>query len=171
EWSSTTSTRCRTFLSIPASCGLSACSAVRPILPRPSARRVPRWRWLWPIALRVCLILSFAILCLLRLCRSVCHGSFRDGFRRSGLLFLLRAHGQHLADGQAARGGDLFGPAQALQAVDRRLEHVDRVRRAEALGEDVVDPAELEHSTDAAPGDDAGSLAGRTKHDPRCAEL
>src|SRR5262249_2479194 len=34
---SSTRTRWRTFLSIPASIGLSSCSALRPILPRPSA--------------------------------------------------------------------------------------------------------------------------------------
>src|SRR6266513_314026 len=144
---------------MPAKTGPSSCSAVRPILPSPSARSVPRCRWLWPIALRVCLILTFATLCLLWFllgfrCRSFGHRFWR-------LFLWLLADRQDLADGQAARGGDLFGPAQALQAVDRRLQHVDRVRRAEALGEDVPDAAELEDGADPAAGDDAGSLARR----------
>ena len=39
--------------------GLSLCSAVLPILPSPSARSVPRCRWLWPIWLRTWVILTF----------------------------------------------------------------------------------------------------------------
>src|SRR5436305_8540340 len=58
---SSTWTRWRTFRSIPASCGLSACSATRPILPSPSARRTPRWACVSPIGLRVCVIRTFAI--------------------------------------------------------------------------------------------------------------
>src|SRR5207244_505607 len=38
------------------------CSAVLPILPRPSARSVPRWRSLWPIWLRTCVTRSLATL-------------------------------------------------------------------------------------------------------------
>src|SRR6266516_363786 len=72
---------------------------------------------------------------------------------------------------QAARRGDLVGPAQALQAVDRRLQHVDRVRGAEALREDVADSGQLEDGAHAAAGDDAGSLAGRPQQHARSAEL
>src|ERR687887_832814 len=152
-----TRTRWRTFLSIPASCGLSACSAVRPILPRPSARRVPRCLALWPIELRVWVIRSFAI-----------SGCF---LRRFGFLRDLRPHRQNLLDRQAARLGDLVRAAEALEAVDRRLEHVDRVRRAETLRQDVADSGQLEDGADAATGDDAGSLARRPQQDTRRAEL
>src|SRR4029453_664763 len=60
-FASSTFTRGRTFLSIPASDGLSSCSTERPIRPSPSARSVPRWRWLCPIWLRVCVILTLLI--------------------------------------------------------------------------------------------------------------
>src|SRR5436190_10196603 len=45
---------------MPSSTAVCSCSAVRPILPRPSARSVPRWRSLWPIWLRTCVIFTFA---------------------------------------------------------------------------------------------------------------
>src|SRR5918997_3157462 len=121
------STRWRTLLSIPASSGLSLCSTARPILPRPSARRVPRWRSLWPIALRTCLILTFAILDLLRGPGNwLCGRGNRLFFRRRGRFGLLRdlAGGQHLRDRQAALRGDVLGAPQRLQSVNRRLEHV-----------------------------------------------
>src|SRR5439155_6197133 len=82
----------------------------------------------------------------------------------------FRADRQHLADREPARSGDVLRTAQALEALDGRLQHVCRIRRAEALGEDVADAAELEHGTDAAAGDHAGSLAGRAEHDARSAE-
>src|SRR5919108_531934 len=64
-----------------------------------------------------------------------------------------------------------FRPAQALEAVDRRLEHVDRVRRPEALRQDVAHAAELEDGADAAAGDDARPLAGGPEQDAGGAEL
>src|SRR5262249_43139635 len=42
---------------------------------------------------------------------------------------------------------------------------VDRVRRAKALGEHVVDPGTLQHRPDRATGDDAGTGAGRLQQD------
>src|SRR5579884_873842 len=123
---------------MPCTTGLSSCSAVRPILPSPSARSVPRWRCDWPIWLRTCVSRSLAIRAhLLRL-----------GLRR-------RAVRQHLVDRLAARLRDLFGPPELAQRLLCRLEHVDRVRRAERLREHVADPAELEHGADAAAGDHA----------------
>src|SRR3954465_15272100 len=149
---------------MPVRTGPSSCSTVFPILPRPSARRVPRWRSLWPIWLRTYVIRTFAILCLLR-----CLRFLRGGSRCLCLLVrrLGRLVGQHLADREAAHLGDLLGTAQPFQPVDRGLRHVDRIRRSEALGEDVADPCELEDGADAAAGDDAGSLACRPQQDPR----
>ena len=72
---------------------------------------------------------------------------------------------EHLADRQPAQLGDLLGAAQADQAVHRRLDEVDRVLRADALGEHVADAAELEHGADAAAGDHAGTGAGRAQDD------
>src|SRR5262249_35352200 len=46
-----------------------------------------------------------------------------------------------------------------------RLRHVDRVRRAETLRQDVADPTQLEHRADAAAGDHARALAGGAKED------
>ena len=46
---------------------------------------------------------------------------------------------EHLPDREAAQLGDLLGPAQAGQPVHRRLDQVDRVLGADALGEHVAD--------------------------------
>src|ERR671924_465597 len=99
-WSSTR-TRWRTFLSIPATSGVSGRSTVRPILPRPRARSVPRWRSLWPIWLRTCVIRSF-LFGIARLLRR------RDG--GDGLLgrpLLLRALRLLLGEQQDPRGAVL----------------------------------------------------------------
>src|SRR5689334_8791486 len=90
--------------------------------------------------------------------------------RGRGLLDFGRDR-QDLRDGQAPDLSDLLGPPEPLQAVDRRLEHVDRIRRAEALGEDVADAAELEHRADATTRDHARSLACGTQQHSRRAEL
>jgi hypothetical protein len=68
---------------------------------------------------------------------------------------------EHRVDRDAAQLRDLLGLAQVLQRRDRRLDEVDRVLRAEALREDVVDAGELEHRAHATAGDDAGALRGR----------
>src|SRR5204863_9855903 len=52
--------------------------------------------------------------------------------------------------------------------VDRRLEHVDRLRRPEALRQDVANPSELEDGPDAAAGDHAGALARGPEQDTGC---
>src|SRR5829696_5530948 len=171
-YSPSTRTRWRTFLSIPATSGLSGRSTERPILPRPSARSVPRWRSLWPILLRTCVMRSvlFAIGGLLR-------GGDRDRFlgrrgllRRCLLLGLLLRDRKHVGDRLPARLGDLLGAPEALESLDGCLEHVHRVGRSKALGEDVSHTAELEDGADAAAGDDAGSLARRAQEYPRGAE-
>src|SRR5689334_16267597 len=141
---------------MPARTGPSSCSTVLPILPRPSARSVPRCRSDWPIWLRVCVIRTFATARLLLL-----RGALR---LLVGLRVLVR---QHLADAEAADPRHVFGPAQAPEPVHRRLRHVDRIRRAEALREDVADACELEDRAHAAAGDDARSLARRTQQDAR----
>src|SRR4029077_6835114 len=102
---SSTSTRCRTLRSMPASAGLSSISFVLPIRPRPSARSVPRWRSDWPIWLLTWVSLSFAIVYL---------GDFR--LERQDLVDLL-----------AARLRDFLRAAQLLQRGLGGLQHVDRV--------------------------------------------
>src|SRR2546421_12104538 len=47
---------------MPARTGDSVCSRVLPMVPRPSARSVPRWRSLWPILLRIWVIFTLATL-------------------------------------------------------------------------------------------------------------
>src|SRR5437763_14350307 len=121
---------------MPCSTGLSSISLVFPIRPRPSARSVPRWRCDWLIWLRTCVSFSFAIL---------------------GHLLRGRPVREHFVDLLAARLRDLFGAAQLAEGGFGRLQHVDRVRRAEGLGEHVADATELEHRADAAAGDDAGT--------------
>src|SRR5438093_2972901 len=131
---------------MPARTGLSSCSTVLPILPSPSARNVPRCCWLWPIWLRVWVIRTFAIAFLCRFLRLV----WKD-----------------LGNRQAAHLRHLVGAAEALEAVHGRLGHVDRVRRAEALGQDVADPRQLEHGAHAASGDHARSFTGGSQEDAR----
>src|SRR5215217_8716615 len=70
-------------------------------------------------------------------------------------------------DGLAALLGHLFGAAETAQPVHGCLEQVHGVRVPEALREDVADARELEHGADAAPGDDAGSLARRPQQHAR----
>src|SRR5215218_8699932 len=68
--------------------------------------------------------------------------------------------------GQTAAGRDLLGADEVLQRLHRGVHDVDRVRRAEALGEHVVDARALEHGTHRAAGDDTGTGAGRLEqHD------
>src|SRR5206468_12206625 len=138
-----TFTRWLTFRSMPATTGPSSCSTVWPIFRSPSARSVPRCFSVWPMGLRTCVIRSFAI--------------------ARFLWFLWSLVREHLRDAQAAHPCDLVGAPEPLEPVDRRLGHVDRVRRAEALRQDVADPGEVEHRADAATGDDARSLARRAK--------
>src|ERR1700761_938742 len=82
------------------------------------------------------------------------------------LAVLRRLAGQteDLGDGETTQLGDLLRPPQADQAVHRRLHQVDRVLRADRLGQHVTDPTELEHGTDAAAGDHAGTGTGRAQH-------
>src|SRR5215831_17367801 len=124
---------------MPARTGVSSCSTVWPILRRPSARSVPRFRWFSPIRLRTCVIRTFAIC----------------------LWFLGCLVREYLRDREAAHLRHLVGATEALQPVDRRLRHVDRVRRAEALREDVADPGQLENGADASARDHSRPLARR----------
>src|SRR5437879_8974392 len=107
---------------MPARTGESSISLVLPIRPSPSARSVPRWRSVWPIWLRTCVSFSFAI-----------------GAHLLGLHHRLLVR-QNFADLLAARLGDFLGAAQLAERLLCRLQHVDRIRRAERLREHVLDP-------------------------------
>src|SRR3954447_2946786 len=144
---------------MPARTGLSSISLVLPIRPRPSARSVPRWRSDWPIWLRTCVSFSFG------------NGGHLLGGRALRVLVdgrrLVR---QHLADLLAARPGAVLGTAQLAKRLLGRLEHVDRVGRAERLREHVADAAELEHRAHATAGDHAGTGRGGAQQDPGSVE-
>src|SRR5437764_1049552 len=111
HYDSSISTRCLTLRSMPWITGVSSCSAVRPILPRPSARRVPRWRCDWPMPLRVCRSFSFAIVGHL--------------FRHRSLV------GEHVSDREPARPVDLVtdhderGERETPAALDHLGDAVD----------------------------------------------
>ena len=82
------------------------------------------------------------------------------GLPCSDLLLAVVVRAQHtLGDevlgGKAAAGRNLIGALQRLQTVDRGASHVDRVRRAERLAQDVVDAGFLEDDAGCATGDDA----------------
>src|SRR5438876_181343 len=72
---------------------------------------------------------------------------------------------RHLLDRLAAASGHVLGALQRAQAVDRGVDDVDGVRRAERLGEDVLDAGGLNHGPDRTAGNDAGAWRGGLQHD------
>src|SRR6185312_8587710 len=70
----------------------------------------------------------------------------------------------------ATRLRHLLDRAERLERHDRRVDDVVLVRRADRLGEDVADARNLEHRTDAAAGDHAGTGGRREEQDLRRAE-
>src|SRR5919201_555933 len=118
---------------MPARTGPSSCSTVLPILPRPSARSVPRCRRLWPISLRTCVIRTFVILHLLRLRRRT--------LLRSRFLFLVGGssiwkyllHGQPADLGELEHGADAAAGDDAGPLARRTEQHARRVESAEHL--------------------------------------
>src|SRR5947208_17116081 len=103
---------------MPASAGVSVCSAVRPILPSPSARSVPSCRVLWPTPERICVTLSLLIRSLVALVRRLRRlTSLRCRVSGSGDGDWLRVSGggdrdgQDVADRQPAVAGDILRPA------------------------------------------------------------
>ena len=96
--------------------------AILPILPRPSARSVPRWRSLWPIWLRTCVILTLGISSprLLRRaggCAASALAATRPA-RRSGAPRLRRAarHGSTSCDRQPRARATSSGRRRLLAA-------------------------------------------------------
>src|SRR5262245_18733549 len=125
--------------------GVSLCSTVCCMRRMPSARTVAAWSFLWPPALFTCVILS--------------------------LRAIRRSLPEQLLERAPAHRGHVRGPAQALEPVHRRLAHVVRVARAEALGEHVLDARDLEHGAHAGARDHARTGARRLEHDLARAEL
>src|SRR6185503_8515700 len=145
---SSTETRKRTWRTMPRVAGLSATSTVCPIRFSPRARIVARLRAMWLIVLLIWVTRSLSAIA----------GLHRHRGRLAG-------DPAHELD-PAARA-QLLGRVQAAQRLDRAAGHVDRVGRAERLGQDVADPGRLDDGADGAAGDDAGALRGWLEHDPR----
>src|SRR6266536_4585551 len=77
------------------------------------------------------------------------------------------ARGRDVLERQTATSRDLLRTDQALQRGHGGVHDVDRVVRAERLGQHVVDARALEHGAHRPTGDDAGTRAGRLEqHDP-----
>src|SRR4051794_29437899 len=139
--------------------GVSSSSRVRCILLRPRPISVSRWPGLRPIGDPVWV--TFTVF-------------FSDiwGLRRRGL-------GRRLVLARAEQVGDLLAPprrdrpraGRARQRREGRLDHVVRVGRAGALGDDVTHAQRLEHRAHRAASDDAGTGGGRPQKDPAGAEL
>src|SRR5215207_1899765 len=94
-----------------------------------------------------------------------CHTNVRGMLHR-----LLRLGARAVAELRrldAALASDLVHRGQLRQPVHRRTHHVVRVRRAEALRQDVVDADALHHRADRTTGDHAG--AGRRGLHPHLA--
>src|SRR5262249_25449251 len=142
---SSTFTRWRTLNTMPRIWGVSSCSTVCCMRRMPSARTVAAWSFLWPPALFTCVMRSL---------RAIAHPPPEDLLERA-----------------TAHAGHVRGPAQALQAVPRRLAHVVRIACAEALGEHILDARDLEHGAHAGARDHARARARRLEHHLARAEL
>src|SRR6266851_1095372 len=140
-------TRWRTFLIMPRTSGVSVSSRLRWRLFSPRPISVPRWSSVRPIWLPVWVILIF-------LPSAIAYSLSR---RLGGGLV---ATAEKVADLLAAAGGDHARRVELLQRLERRLDHIVRVGRADRLGNDVLDAERLEHRAHRAAGDDAGAGRG-----------
>src|SRR5689334_9845708 len=80
-------------------------------------------------------------------------------------------HAAAIRGALAPRGVQILKALDPTKRVDRRLEHVVRVVRAERLREDVLDAGRLQHGTYGTAGNDAGARHGRLEKDPAGAEV
>src|SRR6185295_16013903 len=145
---SSTLTRNRTWRTMPRVAGLSATSTVCPIRFSPRARIVARLRAMWLIVLLIWVTRSLSAIAGLHRHRGRLAGDVAD-------------------ETDAAARAQLLGRVQAAERLDRGPGHVDRVRRAVGLGQDVADAGRLDDGADRATGDDARTLRGRLQHDAR----
>src|SRR5215813_1938678 len=84
----------------------------------------------------------------------------RVTFNLSAIIVSLSAE---IVQRLATKTRRLVGRAEHLQRLDGRVDDVVRVRGADALGEDVLHPRDLEQRPDRAAGDDARAGAGRAQ--------
>src|SRR5438876_7348756 len=133
---------------MPRVAGLSGISTVCPIRFSPRARTVARLRAMWLIVLLTWVTRRLSAIAGLR--REDCRRLARDPAREPN----------------AAPGAELLGRMQAPERLDRGSGHVDRVRRAVGLRQDVANAGRLDDGSHRATGDHAGPLRGRLEHDP-----
>src|SRR5690349_15404914 len=130
------------WFTMPITDGVATSSTVWWRRRRPSPRMLSRCICSWP-----CVLFSIVTLIFLpEAARFVFIGSTQDFFDRL-----------------AALGGDLGRHVDAGQAVEGGAHHVDRVARAEALGQHVLHAGHFEHRAHGAAGDDAGAVRGRAR--------
>src|SRR5262245_40443865 len=121
----------------------------------PNARTVPRALGFVPTVERRSVTRSLADIGGLALCPAAIAGLARDD----------------AAEGLAAPLRELGGGTHAAQTLERRARDVDRIRRAERLGQDVADAGRLDDGAHRAAGDDAGALGGGLQEHRAGAEL
>src|SRR5580704_12802382 len=150
---STTRSRCATLAIMPRLAGVSATLDRRPILLRPRPLSVSRCEPGRPIALAVCSSIMFlsAVIVLLSRIGGV-------GFDA----LAARLQRRHL---EVAPLGDRTRTVFARQRVEGGAHHVVGVRRALALGDDIVHAKRLEDGAHGAARDNAGAGRRRTQHD------
>src|SRR5213593_1016471 len=163
-----TSTRWRTWYSMPRSDGRSCFTTTAWWCFKPSASSVRRSNAGRPIPERTCRIRSSPL-------PGGGSGRSRPGFRLryfrvGGSLAMGHFLARPVRDGlelDAALLGDAPRRREVLQRIQRGPHHVVRVGGAEALGEDVAHAGALEHRAHGSAGDDAGPRRGRLqKHAP-----
>src|SRR5829696_7294723 len=145
---SSTETRCVTVWTMPRISGRFSLTTVSWTRLSPSDRMVWRWLSLDPISDRVWVTLR----------RAMSDPPERPRPEHAGR--------GHVLQRQAATARDLLRADQGLQRGDRGVHDVDRVVRAERLGQHVVDAGALQHGAHRTTGDDTGTGARRLEqHD------
>src|SRR5260370_309692 len=161
--------RCRTFTTwagclnglVKPRLGMRRISGIWP--PSNPGRVWPPGRAAWPLPERTWRICSFP---LLTGGRSLSRPDLRlRYFRVGGLRAMGRSLARLVVDRlylDAALLGDAPRRSEVLQPVHRRAYHVVRVRRAQALGQDIAHAGALQHRPHRTAGDHAGTGVGRT---------
>src|SRR5262249_55111801 len=94
---------------------------------------------------------------------------------RSATLSFLLGTGRLLREAAVAaapsRRVQILEALDAPERVERRLQDVVRIVRAQRLREDVLHPGRLQHRPHGAAGDDAGALHRRLEEDPAGPEV
>src|SRR5262249_51035701 len=144
---SSTVTRKRTWRTMPRVASLAGSSTLEPMPCSPRARSVARLRAMGLMELLTCVT------------RKVAAAALADIGPLRGLT------GDPRPDGHAAARAELGRRSEAAQALERGAGHVDGIRRAVDLRQDVANAGRLHDGAHRAAGDDARALAGGLEHD------